>query len=192
MCLMVHLHTYIHVNCNMMPRYWVICTMLGCMTDDVSTVAEPETQCYDIGLLRPKCWVRRVYIHHVVRLHDRWCQHCCRAKDLILGCWGRRVGSDVSIGTVLLDCMTDDVSTVAEPETQYHAIRFLRPIFWVRCVSMHHIVRLHNRWRQHCYGAKDAMPWYWVVRPTCWVGCVYMHHYGIMNCWKTYWQCVNY
>ena len=38
------------LNCDMMPRYWVICTMLlGCMTDHVSTVAEPKTQCHDIG-----------------------------------------------------------------------------------------------------------------------------------------------
>ena len=57
---------------NMMPRYWVICsTLLSCMTNDVSTVAEPKTQCYDNGLLRPMCWVGRVYMHHVVRLYDK-------------------------------------------------------------------------------------------------------------------------
>ena len=70
------------LNCNMMLRYWVICTMLlGCMTDEVNTVAEPKTQCHDIGLLRPMCWVGYVYMHHVVRLHDRRGQHCCGAKD---------------------------------------------------------------------------------------------------------------
>ena len=62
----VHLHTHIYIyiydianknlNCNMMPRYWVISTMLlGCMTGDVNTIAEPETQCHDIGLLRLTC-----------------------------------------------------------------------------------------------------------------------------------------
>ena len=57
------------LNCNMMPRYWVICTMLlGCMTDDVSTIAEPKMQCHDIGLLRPTYWFGRVYMHHVVQL----------------------------------------------------------------------------------------------------------------------------
>ena len=31
------------LNCNIMPRYWVICIMLlGCMTGNVSTVAEPK------------------------------------------------------------------------------------------------------------------------------------------------------
>ena len=32
------------LNCNMMPRYWVICFMLlSCMIDNVNTVAEPKT-----------------------------------------------------------------------------------------------------------------------------------------------------
>ena len=68
-------YAYIHdvanksLNYNMMPRYWVIYIMLlGCMTGDVITIAEPETQCHDIGLLRPTCLVGRVYMHHVVRL----------------------------------------------------------------------------------------------------------------------------
>ena len=69
------------LNCDMMPRYWVIYTMLlGCTTDDVSNVAEPKMQCHNIGLLRPTCWVGRVHMY-VVRLHDRQCQHCCGAKD---------------------------------------------------------------------------------------------------------------
>ena len=72
------------LNYDMIPRYWVICSMLlGCMTDDVSTIVEPKTQCHDIGLLRPTCWVGRVYMHHVIRLHDRRHQHCCGAKDAI-------------------------------------------------------------------------------------------------------------
>ena len=72
------------LNCNMMPRYWVICTMLlGCMTDDVSTVAEPKMQCHDIRLLRSTCWVRCVYMHHVVRLYERRGQHYCGAKDVM-------------------------------------------------------------------------------------------------------------
>ena len=70
------------LNCNMMPRYWVICSMLlGCMTDDFNTIAGPETQRHDIGLLRPTCWVGCVYKHHVVRLHDRRRQHYCGARD---------------------------------------------------------------------------------------------------------------
>ena len=54
------------LNCDMMPRYWVIYTMLlGCMIDDASTVTDPKTQCHDIGLLRPTCWVGRVQIYHI-------------------------------------------------------------------------------------------------------------------------------
>ena len=38
------------LNYNMMPRYWVICSMLlGCMKDGVSTVVEQETQRHDLG-----------------------------------------------------------------------------------------------------------------------------------------------
>ena len=60
------------LNCDMMPRYWIICTMLlGCTTDDVITTTKPNTQFHDIGLLRPTCWVGHVYMHHVVRLQDR-------------------------------------------------------------------------------------------------------------------------
>ena len=86
-----------------------------------------------------------------------------RQNAMILGCWGRRVGSNVSICTILLGCMTDDVSTVAEPKTQCHDIGLLRPMCWVRRVYMHHVVKLHDRRRQQCCGAKDAMPWYWVA-----------------------------
>ena len=84
-----------------MPQYWVaeadvlgqtclyalccsvdICTMLlGCMIDEVNTVAEPKTQYYDIELLRPTCWVRCVYMHYVIRLHDKRGHHCCGPKD---------------------------------------------------------------------------------------------------------------
>ena len=39
------------------------------------------------------------------------------------------------------------------------------------------LLRLHDRWRQQCCGAKDAMPCDGLLRPTYWVGCVYMHHY---------------
>ena len=56
-------------NCNMMPRYCVIRIMLlGCMIGDVSTIVEPETQCHDIALLRPTCWVERVYMHYIILL----------------------------------------------------------------------------------------------------------------------------
>ena len=76
------------LSCNMLPRYWVIySTLLGWMTDDVSTVAERKTRCHDIGLLRPTCLVRCVHMHHVVRLNDRWGQHCFKAKDLMPWYW---------------------------------------------------------------------------------------------------------
>ena len=67
-------------NCNMMPRYWVICIMLlRCMIDDISTIVEPKTQCHDIGLLWLTCWdgcvyntmLFGVYMHNVARLHDK-------------------------------------------------------------------------------------------------------------------------
>ena len=77
---------------------------------------------------------------------------------MILGCGGRHVGSDASICTMLLGCMTNDVSTIAEPETQCHDNELLRPTCWVGHVYMHHIVRLHDRRGQHFYGAKDALP----------------------------------
>ena len=80
-----------------------------------------------------------------------------------MGCWGRRVGSDVSICTMLWDCMRDNVSAVVELKTQCHENGLLRPTCWVGRVYMHHVVRLHDRRGQHYSRAKDAMPWYWVT-----------------------------
>ena len=59
-----------------------------------------------------------------------------RRNAIILGCWGRRVRSDVCICTMLLGCLTDEVSTVVEPKTQCHDIRLLRPTCWVGWVYM--------------------------------------------------------
>ena len=76
------------LNCNMISRYWVIYTiLLGCMTDEVSTVVEPKPQGHDIRLLRPTCWVGCVYMYYVIRLHDRRRQHCCGAKDVMPWYW---------------------------------------------------------------------------------------------------------
>ena len=66
--------------------------LLGCMTDDVSIVADPETQCHDIAITEANVLGSDVsicttlfgcYMHHVVRLHDRRSQHCCGAKVAI-------------------------------------------------------------------------------------------------------------
>ena len=38
--------------------------LLGHITDNVSTVAEPKMQCHDNGLPRLTCWVGYVYIHY--------------------------------------------------------------------------------------------------------------------------------
>ena len=76
---------------------------------------------------------------------------------MILGCRGRRVGSNVSICTVLLGCMKDEVNIVTEPKTQCHDIGLLRPTCWIGCVYIHHVVRLHDRRGQQCCRAKDAM-----------------------------------
>ena len=44
-------------------------------------------------------------------------------------------------------------------------LSYAMPCYWVAeadvlggCVYMYHVVRLHDRRRQHYYGAKDAMP----------------------------------
>ena len=156
MGVMVRLHTPIHV---MLPiRVWIAIWRRR---------TGSYMKCIDsVGLLRPTCWIRRVYMHHVIRLHNRQCQHCCEAKDVMPWyCVAEAdvLGLDVSICTMLLDCMTDDVSTIAEPETQCHDIGLLRPTCWVGRVYMHHVVRLHERRRQHYCEARDAIPWYWVA-----------------------------
>ena len=63
-----------------------------------------------------------------------------RHKAMKMGCWGQRVGSDVSICTILLGGMTDEVNTGESQTMQDHENRLLRPTCWVGRVYMHHIV----------------------------------------------------
>ena len=153
-----------------------ICTMLlGCMIDEVSTV---------------ECWVRRVYMHHVGRLYDRRGQHrwvlgrTCLYAPWLWVAWHIRltrlsVGSNVSLCTTLVCCMTDEVSMVG---------------CWVGRVYMHHVVGLHDRRGQYdcvlgqiCLYAPQRLGGMIdkVNTVACWIRCVYMHQSRNMICWET-------
>ena len=92
------------------------------------------------------CWGRRVgsYVSKctiVLRLHDRRRQHCCGAKNAMQWYWVAKanvLGQMCLNAPLLLGCMTDDVSTIVEPKIQWHDIRLLKLMCWVRCVYMHH------------------------------------------------------
>ena len=132
---------------------------LGCMTDNVNTVAEPKTQCNANGLLRATCWVEHVWMHHIVEVAWQMTSAPLRSQRrnaMILGCWGWRLGRMCLNALLLLGRMTNDVSTVAEPKTRCHDIGLLRLMCWVRCAYM------HRSGNMNCW----VMKWYWICAMT--------------------------
>ena len=109
--------------------------LLGRMTDDISTIAKPKTQCHENRLLRLTYLVGYVYMHHccwvawqtMSALLQSQRRNAMIAEAIVLGrtclntpyCWG---------------CMIDNVSTVAELEMQYDDNGLLRPTCWVERV----------------------------------------------------------